>query len=75
MRDRFVFRDILNDIELELGCHTARGEGCQFSTLGHGKGVWAGNLDTLKDMVGLDLAFHLFLDAGKILRRNAVGKL
>ena len=67
-RDRFVFRNILNDIELELGCHAARGEGCQFSTLGHGEGVRAGNLDTLKDMVGLDLAFHLLLDAGKVLR-------
>ena len=74
-RDRFVLGDVLNDIELELGCHTARSEGGQFTALGHSEGIGAGNFNALEDMVGLDLAFHILLDAGEILRRDAVGEL
>ena len=70
--DRFALGDILDDIEFEFGRGASRGEGGEFPTLRHGDRVDAGDFHTLKNMVRLDLFFHLLLDPGEILGRDAV---
>ena len=72
--DDFALGDALDDIAFELRGFGTLGQGGEASLLRKGDGVVAGNLGALKRVVRLDLLFHLLLEAGEILRGNAVRK-
>ena len=71
-RDLLVFRNVLDDIELEFARVGARTERAQFTALGHGEGVGAREFDALEGVVGLRFLFHLRLDLPEVLGRDAV---
>ena len=71
-RNRFVRRNVLDDVELELARLGSRTKGTKFTTFGHGQRFVARNVNALERMVRLDLLLHLGLDFLEIFGRDAM---
>ena len=71
-RNRFVRRNVLDDVEFEFGWLGARAEGAEFATFCHGQRFITRNLDALEWMVRFDLLLHLGLDLLEVFGRDAM---
>ena len=70
-----VFRDVVQQVNLEAGRLTAGAQGTQLPGFRHLHGIRAGNDFLLENLVFLHHFFHLLLNAFKILCADAVVQL
>ena len=70
-----VFRDVVQQVNLEAGRLTAGAQGAQLPGFRHFHGIRAGNDFLLENLVFLHHFFHLLLNAFKVLCADAVVQL
>ncbi len=74
--NRLAFGNLVEQVELELaGVARPLGQSAEAAALRVGDGLFARDDDSLEDVVGLNLLFHLRLDFLEVLGRDAVRKL
>jgi hypothetical protein len=74
VRDGFALGNGLEQVQFELAWDGALGEGTEPAGLGVADGLVAGDDRPFEDLVGFDDLFHLGLDGGEIIGRDAVSE-